>query len=426
MKPSTTAVKIANNTAYQVIGKIVSMSVTILATIIIIRIYGREGYGAFNLMQNFPALFFIIADFGFNAIATRDLSADWDKAEKYLGNILVIRLLMSLGLMLVSGIGLYFFPYSATLKLGIYLSLFLIMTQALFATTNIIFQVKLRYDLSTIGYIAGSILVLFLVLLLSYYRADIKWVNFSYVIGGLLTVYLNIQFIKKLGVKISLQLDKTLARYLFIQSLPLGLMFVFSQINFKADSILISVLNLPARIGLNNTESVAVYGLPYKVFEVSLVVPTFFMNAVYPVMVRHMVEGKERLKATFFRVLAVLSGAGIFFGILGIIFAPLVIQLLGGAEFTQSVWVLRVFMSGLIIFYASQPFAWALVTLGRQIYLPVIYFISAFFNLSMNFIFIPRYSFYGSTVITLLSELIILILLIIAFKKAWNYKFAYD
>ena len=93
---SNTTTKIAANTIYQVIGKVISMSITMLAVIIITRTYGREDYGAFSLMQSWPALFFVIVDFGINAVAARELSKDWSKANKYLGNILVIRFLFSL------------------------------------------------------------------------------------------------------------------------------------------------------------------------------------------------------------------------------------------------------------------------------------------------------------------------------------------
>jgi O-antigen/teichoic acid export membrane protein len=85
------------------------MSITILATVIVTRMYGREGYGQFNIMQNFPALFFIIVDFGINAIATRELSHDWAKAKVYLGNILFMRLILSLVLMILCFVILQFF-----------------------------------------------------------------------------------------------------------------------------------------------------------------------------------------------------------------------------------------------------------------------------------------------------------------------------
>ncbi|KKS20461.1 MAG: hypothetical protein UU79_C0001G0115 [candidate division WWE3 bacterium GW2011_GWE1_41_72] len=45
MNFSGTSKKIAANTIYQLIGKIVSLGITVLATVIITRTYGREIYG---------------------------------------------------------------------------------------------------------------------------------------------------------------------------------------------------------------------------------------------------------------------------------------------------------------------------------------------------------------------------------------------
>jgi len=316
---SSTSKKVAANTVYQLVGKIVSMSITVLATIIVTRAYGREGFGEFNLMQNFPALFFIIVDFGINAIATRDISQDWEKSVKYFVNVLVLRVIMSFVLIVFCIFALQFFPYSDTLKFGIYISLLLILTQALYATTNIIFQARLRYDLSTVGYVLGSFAILIFVLIFTLLKLPVYLVNFSYVLGGLGTFLINIYFVKKVfnesgrGLIISKEfVDTGLIKYLLFQTLPLGLMFIFSQINFKADSILISIMKLPAEFNLNNTESVAIYGLAYKIFEVSLVVPTFFMNAAYPILVIHMVEGKSRLKGTFLKSMMIMAGMGIF------------------------------------------------------------------------------------------------------------------
>lgn len=424
MFKSITARKVAENTIYQLTGKVLTMSVTILVTIIITRSFSRASYGEFSIMQNFPALFFIIADFGLNAIAARELSVRWEKAEQYLGNVLVMRFMISLILMSFAGLSLIFFPYSESLKFGVYLSLFLILTQALFATTNIIFQVKHRYDLSTIGNVLGSVLILGLVLILSYLNVNIVWVNFSYVLGGILTFLVNIYFVKKLGLNIVLQIDWYVWKYLIIQSIPIGLMFIFSQISFKADSIILSVVKLPIRYGLDNTESVAIYGLPYKIFEVSLVFPTFFMNSVYPVFVRNMNKSKYKLKESFLKSLYVLLFAGLVFGVIGIVFSSLIIKILGGEEFVQSVIVLKILLGGVFIFYLTQPISWLIVTLGKQKYLPMIYFMSAVFNVTANIFLIPKYSFYASSVLTWVSEIFILILLLFAAKRAWALHYA--
>jgi len=420
---SNTTKKIASNTIYQIIGKIFSLSITILTTLIVTRFYGREGYGAFSLMQNWPALFFIIVDFGINAIATRELSKDFSKANTIIGNIFLIRVVLSLIFIVLLTVGLVFFPYSADLIFGIRLGLIVILTQSLFTTANIIFQVKLRYDYSTIGYIVGYIFILGLVLIFSLLKLSISWVNFTYVVGGFVTFLLNIKFLHKLDVHPDLTFDYKICKELFIESLPLGIMFVFSQINFRSDSILLSVLPLPVKYGLNNTETVAVYSLPYKIFDVALVVPTFFMNSVYPVLVQHMQIGKEKIKNTFFRSMKFLIFSGIYAGILGFIFSPLAINFLGGSEFEQSILVLQILVSGLVIYYLTQPLAWLIVTLGKQKYLPYIYFVSTLINVGLNLLFIPKYSFYASAVITHVSELAILVMLILSAHKAWKDKY---
>lgn len=420
---SKTAQKIASNTIFQIVGKLFTLTITIGITMLITRSYGRVPYGEFNIMQTFPALFFIIVDFGFNAIATRELSNDFGEADKYFANILGIRLLLSGIIIVGSCLVLFFFPYSSSLRFGTQLSMLLVLTQAMFATTNIIFQVKLRYDYSTIGLITGYIFIILIALFGAYLRWNIIWVNFGYVIGGVVTFLINLHFVRKLGVKIGIAYDKKLWRTLFIQALPLGLMFGFSQINFKSDSILLSALPLPESFGLNNTESVALYGLPYKIFEVSLVFPTFFMNSVYPVFVRHMNEGPQRLKETFMNSTKVLFLGGIVVGIVGYIFSPIAISVLGGEQFTQSVQVLRILLAGAFVFYLTQPLSWLIVTLGKQNFLPGIYLVSAAFNLALNAILIPRYSFYASSYLTWVSEILIFVLLFVAAKKAWSLKY---
>lgn len=421
---SKTAQKVASNTIYQVVGKAITLSVTVLATVLITRNYGRAGYGEFNIMQSFPALFFIIADFGLNAIATRELSSDWKKANKYFSNILSIRVLLSLIIMVGSIIALFFFPYSEALMFGTQLSMLLVFTQAMFTTSNIIYQARLRYDLSTIGLVTGYLFIILGVVLGAHFNWDIIWINFSYVIGGIVTFLINLNFVRRFGIKIEFAFDKEFCKSLFIQSLPLGLMFIFSQINFKSDAILLSVLDLPVWSDISNTEAVALYGLPYKIFEVSLIIPTFFMNSVYPIFVRHRDEGPNMLKKTFFQSMLVLFGAGILVGIVGYFVAPLVIRLLGGDQFDRSVDVLRILLSGVFIFYLTQPLSWLIVTLKKQIYLPFIYAGSAILNLTLNIIAIPIYSFYASAFLTWFSELFILIMLIVVARKVWKESYA--
>jgi len=419
-----TTIKIAKNTVYQLVGKLITMSVTVLLTLLITRNYGAGGYGEFSLMQSFPALFFVIVDFGLNAISVREISKGERSAFDYFINVLFFRVLFSVFFIVLISIIIQFFPYTATLKFGIRLSLFLIFTQSLYASTNIIFQSKMRYDLSVIGLVSGYVLILLLSLVFIRSGVSIVWVNFTYVLGGLITFIVNYALLSKLALEKSFKLDFGLIKSLFLDALPLGVMFVFSQMNFKEDTLLLSLLKVPDWVKLTNTQVVGVYSLPYRVFEVSLVLPTFFMNATFPVLVRHMKQGEAKLKSTLKKIMLFLLFGGISVAVLGIIFAPWIIDFLGGENFTRSVDVLRILIGGVFVFYLTQPLSWLIIALGKQIYLPYIYFFSVLFNLTFNLIFIPRYSFYAASFITVTSEFFILVLLSLFVLKAWRQKYA--
>lgn len=419
---NNTKFAVASNTFYQLLAKVITMSITMLTVVIVTKFYGVNDYGEFNLMQSIPALIFIIADFGLNAIAVREISKDYSKAEKYFGNVLVLRMALSLILIGMGCLIISMFPYSYSLKFGIYLAMLLVITQGLYATTNIIFQAKLRYDLSAIGLIAGSVAILMFVLIFWHLGASVIWINFSYVLGGLITFFINLYFLRKF-IKLNqvLQIDKKVMSFVFIQALPLGIMFVFSQLNFKADAIILSVLPVPKNLLITSIEATALYGLGYKIFEVALVIPTFFMNAMYPIYVRHLQQGKAVFKKTFIYSTGTLFLLGLVGSIVGIFLAPFMINVLGGEGFSLSIVSLRLLLIGLPIFYITQPIAWLIVTVNYQKLLPIPFVIASIFNIAANLILIPKYSFLASSVITWISELLILVILSVIAYYSWKH-----
>ncbi|HAZ29863.1 TPA: hypothetical protein DCY43_03955 [candidate division WWE3 bacterium] len=414
------AKSITYNTLAQLTAKLVSMSLTILATVLITRYFGRAGYGEFSLMQALPALFFILADFGLNTTALKIISTRKELVENHYNTVLYLRLATSCGLILLLGLVTLLLPYSTFLKSGILLSALLILTQALYSTTNLVFQYARRYDLSAVGYVAGSIVTIGFIVLWILSGLDVRYMSFAYVLGGIVTFAVNAKLISRLGYRLKLYLNPAIAKTVLYGSIPLGIMFVFSQINFKADALLLSLMKLPPWLQLSNIEAVATYSLPYKVFEVALVVPTFFMNSVFPVFVQKLAANPQELKKVYLKTLKLLGGLGLCASLGSFVLAPLLIRLLGGSGFDQSVTVLRILSVGLAVFFLSQPTAYLIVTLDKQRYLPLVYVIGSIFNVSLNLVLIPQYGFYASAFLTWISELVILALLGYFARKAWK------
>ncbi len=400
----TTRHRVAANTAYQLIGKLATMVTTAAVTMIVTRRFGPDGYGDLTLMLAYAALFYIVADFGLNAIVVRTLSGEEEKISYYLGNLVCLRTLISAGLIFLGCVLLIFFPYTSYVKLGILVSLWTILTQAIYTSANAVFQTKLRYDLSVVASVLGSITTLVISLIAIYTGKGILAIASSYVFGGGVMVAFSYLLLKRLDIYFEPHLDFKLWQNIFIAALPLGITTIFSVFLSKADTMILSLLS--------SRESVGLYGAGYKIFEVALVVPTFFANSVYPVLVRHHKEGIDKVLATTKTSGVFLFLAGLIASVGGIIFAPLAIRVIGGSGFSESILAMRLLFLGMPIFYLSALFLWLLITLGEQNVLPIFYGVGAVFNLLANLIFIPKYGFYASAVITWLSELLILGMLV--------------
>jgi len=402
------------------------MTITFVLTYLISKNYGAYGYGLFSIFQSFPSLFYIIADFGLNAIGASEISKNQKDSGFIFNNILIIRAVISLSLVLLCLILSLLFYSDPVIRVGIALGSLIIISQTLVSTTNIIFQLKLRYDLSALTNIISYLFILAGSLPLIFNLENIIWVNFLYVIGSFLSFALNIYLLKTLKFKFSKNFDSKYAKKLILLSWPLGLMFVFSQINFKADAILLSILPLPKN-SLDNITSTGIYALPYKIFEVMLVLPTFLMNSTYPLLLNSFNQGIGILRKNFLKTLFSMLGIGVFVT-LGLTFlayfllSPEIIKNFFSQEFIVSREIVLILFSGIFLFFLTQPLAWYLILIGKQKTLPIVYGISAIFNVTLNFIFIPQYSFYASSVITILTEFLILIMLGYFTLKNWNLK----
>jgi O-antigen/teichoic acid export membrane protein len=414
---------IASNTIFQLISKVITMTITFTLTILISREYGSYGYGLFTLFQSFPVLFFMVADFGLNAIGTREISKNLKEINKIFNNVFFLRIFLSLFLVVVSIIATLFLYEDVNIRYGLILGSLIIVSQTLVTTTNIIFQVKLRYDLTSISNVISYLVLLIGVLLLVSYKVDVGILNFIYVLCSFLSFGINLYLLKRYDIRLDLKISASYLKELAIMSWPLGLMFIFSQVNFKADSILLSLLKLPD-LGLNNIQSVGVYGLPYKIFEVLLVIPTYIMNATYPILLDSYNLNRAKFKENFKKTIFTMAGIGVSVSIFGYLFISYfldlkLIEMVFGSEFYLSKQVLLILLSGIFVFFITQPLSWFMVIRDKQKILPAIYLVSAIFNVSLNIYLIPQFSFIASSYLTWLSEMVILVLLLFFTYRYW-------
>ena len=390
---------IAVNTLSQLMGRGISALAMFIVTLIVARQFGAAGYGDFVKVTTYAAFFYLIADFGINAIFLQhDERKNWPA-------LVTLRFIGSAGLIILSLIILALLPraanagYTPMVRLGILLFSPTILLQGVITTANALFQKHLRYDLATWAIFFGSLTTI--VLLLT--TTNLLTVIGAVAIGTLVTAASSFLFASRLVGHVRFSSTIGQMKRLLVPAIPLGVTLLFNLVYFRADSVVITLTRPTAEVG--------VYGLAYKVFELVLVFPTFFMNAVYPLMLKRYEIFKKIFVSSFIFLLVtslVVLGALWFM-------APLLTRI--KSDFAASVPALRVLSLSLPLFFVTSATMWALIALKKQIGLAAIYGISMAINIAGNILLVPTHGFMAAAWMTIGSEALVLVLSLVVLKK---------
>lgn len=385
---------IAKNTIYQIIARVISSGTSFLMTIVIARHFGLGSYGDFAKVTAYVTLFYLIADFGFNAIFLQH-----EDSKAHFHDLFYPRAALSLFLVIFVNALAFLLPYNPTTgigfspiaRLGILIYSFTIITESILITSSAIFQRELSYVNFMISSIVGAIVSLVLTLLFVIFSAPFIYIFWAFLLGGLtesasafilteekiLPVHLDIAFIKRLTR----------------ETFPITLMLVFNLVYFRIDIIILSLMR--------PSHDVAIYDLSYKVFDFLIALPLFLSNSLYTTILTH--EKNRRI----FRVAKNYIGMFVLASLLVVIpvwfLSPLLTIV--KQEFIDAVLPTRILLLSLPVFFGTNILQWLLIAQKKQTFLAWTYLCLTLFNIILNLIFIPTYGYIASAVITGLSEL---------------------
>ncbi len=399
-------IQLATNTLSQFTGKIFSAGSTFIISILIARMYGPSGYGDFTKITAFVALFYLLADFGVNAVYLKE-EASASHPVSWLDLLVVRGVLSGLALFLALSISVFLpgsntLGYPAYIKLGIILYLPTIVLQGFITSANAVFQKHLRYDLGAIAVGIGSILSCILVYMTTQIilpERALFIIILSIIAGLTMSAILSLKLASDrnpLGV-----LHIGIWKRLLIASLPMGLTLATNTIYFRADSIILTLTRSVTEVGL--------YGFAYKLFEFPLVIPTFIANSVYPVFLKRLHEGHDGHESFWRAVKKTL--VVLFISSLPItIFAWFCAQYIPliRPEFSGSIQALRILSIGIPVFFVSAGLLWAHIALGNRWFIFWTYLAGMVGNVGINVLLIPTYGYLSASVVTVISEIMII------------------
>ena len=412
--------KIVTNTLYQLLAKIISTFSTLLITILITRWLGAGTWGDYAIASSYIGFFYVFTEFGINSIAVKHFSERGIISISEFLNFFVIRFLYTVVVIAIAFSILPLFNYSPNILNALHLMFFALLFFSISSSFNSIYQTKflykyLFYSTFLLGVVNLSVFV-FTVFVLN--EKTLPFLAISLVLAELSRVILSIFLsYSQLEKDSKLSFDKKLFSLFIKSSIPLGVAIGFNTLMTQVDKLMLSVM-------VSNKE-VGFYALSYKLFDIALVLPTFFMNAVFPTLVSKFSDLKS-YNTIYSKSYVYLGVFSVILTIFALALAPLFIPFIWGSEMVPAILSFQILVLGSIFFYLSSPVSWVYVIENRQQVLIYFYFLGFLFNYLSNLYAISNFGFLGAAITTGLTELLILVMLEMYRVKYLKTRFYYQ
>ncbi len=390
-----TAKTLIANFSYLSVIEIVGLLLPLVSYPYLIRVVGADYYGVVIFAQAIVAYLIIIINFGFNVSATRRVSEnrnDINMLRKLYSSITYQKTaIFLLSIILLIPI-LYFLRYGySVIVLGL---MGLCIQEILFPTW--IFQGLEKMKFITIITFLSKCSYLLLIFVFIHKPSDYIYIPLLYSFGGILTSVVSLFLLKYQFNLYFVRVTKSRIKEDFKESMP----FFASRLS----SVVMERTNVIVIGSFFSYEMVAIYDLCTKVVSILKTPYSLMVQVLYPNV------AKTKNMGVVKKIVKPLLCSGLIIVILIIIFAPLIINLLGGDKMIESIPILRLMVVYVPIVAISYLFgASVLVVKGysKHYNLSVIYSVLLYLLIILFLVMAKAVNLYTMTLAFIVPELFV-------------------
>ena len=404
-----TVKRIFKNTSILFTAQIVNYILAFFYTIYLARYLGVSDFGILTFGISFTTIMGVTADLGLSILAVREIARDKSISSSYTGNLIVIKLVLSSITMGLIALFMNLFNYpTQTIQVVYLLGLWMVFTSftQLFYS---VFQAYEKMEYQSIGTILYSILLFSGVFYGILSNFSIQWFALIYlIVSGVVLFYTIFIYLARFP-RPNLQVNWNFWKSKLTLALPLSIASIFSTIAFRVDTVLLSLFQGYVVVGL--------YTAPYKIIEVLLFIPSVYSAVIFPVLSRFHVSSKESFQLIYIKSIKymIILGLPIAAGVT--ILSQDIILLLYQSAFSGSVVALQILIWTVPLLLLTTSFGIILISMNKQVLAIRLTFIYMIFNIGVNLVVIPQFSYLGAAVVTVLTELLNFVMLFYYLSK---------
>jgi len=393
--------KITRNSLVHITGKMISVVLGLVVVMIMTRYLGQTGFGYYTTVIAFLQFFGIVADFGLSLTTVQMISDKDQDTDKVMKNILTLRLISSSILIGLAPLLILLFPYPPIVKIGVLVTSFSFFFITIIQVLTGMFQRELKMFEVAVAEVIGRLFLIIAVAVIAMLGGSLIMILATVSIGSLINLIIVYLYAKKY-IRFGWAFDYDVWKEIFRRAWPIALSISFNLVYLKMDTIILSLSQPQADVGL--------YGATYRVVDILTMLPAVFMGIMLPHMTRAFLDkdkiGLKKLMQQAFDSLMIFA-IPIVLGTF--LISEKIMVFVAGEAFVMSGEILRVLILASAAIFVTSLFGYAVLAVNKQKEMLWGYLVTAVITLVGYLIFIPKFGFWGAAWMTVFSEVVIMV-----------------
>jgi len=400
---------LAKNTSYLTLALILQKIISFSYFALLARYLGPESLGQYYFAISLTTIFAILIDLGFANALTREIAKDQSRASRYLGNVLSLKLPLSLLAVVLVAVTVHLMGTDILTRSLIYISC---ISMVLDSFTTTFFAVSrgfhnLKYE--SIASVIFQVIVLASGCLALYLHWDLRYVMAALSLASLYNFLYSFSILRRrLGVKIKLLYDRSIIKEIIGISWPFAGYAVTQRLYTYLDSILLTLLAGSVATGI--------YQVAFKIIFALQFLPMAFTASLYPALSYYWLNNRPQLQITFERAINYLVIISLPI-IAGSIALADRIVLIFKTAFSGATLPLQISIIALFFIFINFPIGSLLNACDRQGRNTLNMVIATVASVLLNLWLIPRFQATGASITVLATNFLMFAL---GLRQVWK------
>lgn len=393
--------KYVRNTTWALAAKVISVLVSFVVTIYLVRYLGPENYGKLSYAVSFLSIFAVISNLGIDSVLYRELIVYPEKRNVYLGSAFIIKLCASLLATVLTILGALLFAKDDVSQLIIIILSGTFVFKALYIIVYE-FQANVQQKYPAIASLCVVLILNILKIGVITFDKGILYMGVILLIESILFATLLVYIrIKHYGSFHKWSYDKKIILSILKDSWPFIFIALFTSIYSRIDQV--------ALRHMVDASAVGIYDAAVRIVEVWFFIPGLITASLFPAIVNSKIISIAEYKKRLFSLIGFLVGSSIIIAAITSLIAKPLIATLYGPDFIQSASVFSIYIWAGIFISINTVLYYYLLNENKQ---KLIFFTSLgtmILNIVLNILLIPHLGVIGAAWATLISYTILIL-----------------